>query len=194
MSVPRILIFHGSVRAGSINGRLAAVIAKELALADAEVTRISLLDFPLPLFSQDLEKEKGIPQNAYKLARLFASHHGIVIVTPEYNASLPPLLKNTLDWISRISKDQGKPLAPYRGNLFALAAASGGGLGGIRVLPHLRDILVSIGAQVITEQLALANADQAYNDDETLKAGRAVDLLESLCRSLINKSVWYRRP
>ena len=188
MTIPKILVFPGSNRSGSINAKLAGVITKELALKGAEVTRISLADYPLPLFDEDLESEKGIPDNVMKLARLFASHQGIVIVTPEYNSSLPPLLKNMLDWVSRVAKDNGKPLAPYRGNYFALAASSGGGLGGIRVLPHVRDILVSIGAQVITEQVALANAYNAYDDMENLKEGRSRDLLDNLCVSLIEKT------
>jgi NAD(P)H-dependent FMN reductase len=194
MTTPKILVFPGSNRSGSINARLAAVVAKELALTGADVTRISLADYALPLFSEDLEREKGIPENAFKLARLFASHHGIVIVTPEYNSSLPPLLKNTLDWISRVSKDGGKPLLPYRGNVFALAASSPGGLGGIRVLPHLRDILVSIGAQVITEQLALGNAGKAYDEGENLLGEQPQALLKGLCSSLIDHSARYRRP
>lgn len=193
MTIPKILVFPGSNRAGSINAKLAGAITKELALKGAEITRISLKDYPLPIFDEDLESEKGIPENVMKLARLFASHQGIVIVTPEYNSSLPPLLKNTLDWISRVSKDNEKPLTPYRGNYFALAASSGGGLGGIRVLPHVRDILVSIGAQVITEQLALGNAYSAYDEMENLKEGRSRDLLGNLCASLIEKSNWSER-
>ncbi len=191
MTMPKILVFPGSSRSGSINARLAAVIAKELALAGVDVTRISLIDYTLPLFHEDLESEKGIPENALKLARLFALHQGIVIVTPEYNSSLPPLLKNTLDWISRVSRDGGKPLAPYRNNIFALAASSNGGLGGIRVLPHLRDILVSIGAQVVTEQLALGNADKAYDEKENLVGERPQALLTALCSSLIDHSARY---
>ncbi len=188
MHNPKILVFPGSNRAGSINARLAAVIAKELALLEADVTRISLADYPLPIFDEDLEHEKGVPENAMKLARLFASHQGIVIVTPEYNSSLPPLLKNSLDWISRISMNGDKPLAPYRGNIFALAASSQGALGGIRVLPHLRDILVSIGAQVISEQLALGNTDQAYDDNDNLVDERSRMLLSTLCNSLVERS------
>jgi len=188
MHNPKILVFPGSNRSGSINARLAAVITRELALLEADVTRISLTDYPLPMFDEDLEREKGIPDNVMKLARLFASHQGIVIVTPEYNSSLPPLLKNALDWISRISMDGDKPLAPYRGNIFALAASSQGALGGIRVLPHLRDILVSIGAQVISEQLALGDAGQAYDDSDNLVGERPRLLLSALCTSLLERS------
>ena len=101
MASPKILVFAGSIRTGALSGKLAALAAKELALADADVTRISLADYPLPIYNGDLEKEKGIPENAVKLARLIAAQQGVFIATPEYNNSLPPLLKNTIDWVSR---------------------------------------------------------------------------------------------
>ncbi len=91
----KILVFAGSIRSGSLSARLAALAAKELALADADVTLISLADYPLPIYDGDLEDEKGIPENAAKLARLIAANQGVFIATPEYNNSLPPLLKNT---------------------------------------------------------------------------------------------------
>ena len=74
----------------------------------AEVTRISLGDYPLPIMDEDLEKEKGIPENAVKLGRLIAAHDGLLIATPEYNGSLPPLLKNSIDWVSRVRRDGGR--------------------------------------------------------------------------------------
>ena len=81
---------------------------KELALQGAEVTRISLADYPLPIMDEDLEKEKGVPENAVQLARQIAAHDGLLIASPEYNASIPPLLKNTIDWVSRVRKDGGR--------------------------------------------------------------------------------------
>ena len=106
MPSARILVFSGSIRAGAFSSKLAALAAKELALNDADVTLISLADYPLPMFDADLEKARGIPENAKKLARQIAAHHGVFIATPEYNNSLPPLLINTIDWISRISGDE----------------------------------------------------------------------------------------
>ena len=81
----------------------------------AEVTRISLGDYPLPIMDQDLEKEKGVPENAFRLGRVIAAHDGMLIASPEYNASIPPLLKNAIDWVSRVRKDGGRPFKPYRG-------------------------------------------------------------------------------
>ena len=99
------------------SAKLAALAAKELALiADAEVTQISLADYPLPIYDGDLEAEKGVPENATKLARLIVAHQGVFIATPEYNHSLPPLLKNTIDWVSRV-KHTGT--MPYRHKVYA---------------------------------------------------------------------------
>ncbi|TIX71858.1 MAG: NAD(P)H-dependent oxidoreductase, partial [Mesorhizobium sp.] len=106
--IPKILVFAGSIRIGAYSGRTADVAQKELALQGAEVTRISLADYPLPILDEDLEKEEGIPENAIKLAQQIAGHDGLLIATPEYNGSIPPLLKNTIDWVSRVRTDGGR--------------------------------------------------------------------------------------
>jgi NAD(P)H-dependent FMN reductase len=102
MSTASILVFAGSVRVNSFNARLAALAAKELTRLDAAVTLISLADYPMPIYDGNVEAESGPPANAVKLKRLFGAQHGIFIASPEYNASVTPLLKNTLDWISRV--------------------------------------------------------------------------------------------
>src|SRR6266436_7788759 len=102
MSALKILVIPGSLRTGSLNARLAAVAAYELAQADAEVTRISLGDFPLPIYDGDLQAQSGVPKHAVNLKRMIGAHHGVLIVSPEYNASVPPLLKNAIDWVSRV--------------------------------------------------------------------------------------------
>ena len=96
-----ILVFAGSIRAGALSQKLADVAAKELALAEADVTKVSLADYPLPIYNGDLEATKGVPENAKKLARLIAAQQGVFIATPEYNNSPPPLLVNTIAWVSR---------------------------------------------------------------------------------------------
>src|SRR5687768_10636828 len=117
MSAPKILVFAGSIRSGAFSGRLAAVAAKELALLDAAVTLISLAEYPLPIYDADLETSKGVPENALKLARLIAAQSGVFIATPEYNHSLPPLLKNAIDWVSRPKTGAGLSL---RGRIYAI--------------------------------------------------------------------------
>jgi chromate reductase len=117
MSVPKILVFAGSIRTGSFNARLAALAAKELALAGADVTRISLEDYPLPIYDGDDEAESGVPDNAKKLKSMMAAHQGVFIASPEYNASVTPLLKNTIDWISRV-RERGEPPLPEQITVF----------------------------------------------------------------------------
>src|ERR1700746_949979 len=96
MAGPRILIIPGSLRTGSHNVKLAAQAAYEFAQAGVEVTRVSLTDYPLPIYDADLQTKSGVPKNAVNLKRMMAAHHGILLVTPEYNSSIPPLVKNTL--------------------------------------------------------------------------------------------------
>jgi NAD(P)H-dependent FMN reductase len=80
--IPKILVFAGSIRSGAYSGRTADVALQELAMQGAELTRLSLADYPLQILDQDLEKEHGIPENAMKLARQFAAHDGLLIATP----------------------------------------------------------------------------------------------------------------
>ena len=101
MNPPKILAFAGSVRKESFNRQLLPIPVAAARAAGAEVTLIELADFPLPLFDQDLEERDGLPANARKLKDLFKSHSGLLLACPEYNSSITPLLKNTLDWISR---------------------------------------------------------------------------------------------
>jgi chromate reductase, NAD(P)H dehydrogenase (quinone) len=187
MLIPKILVFAGSIRTGSFNARLAAVAAKEIARAEAEVTRISLLDFPLPLYDGDHEARSGPPENAVKLKRMFCAHQGVFIASPEYNASLAPLLKNTIDWISRVREKQEPPLSAYRNRVFALGAASNGTLGGMRSLMALRQSLeLGCGALVIPEQIAVREASHAFDENDELKDERSAALLRTLARRLVD--------
>jgi chromate reductase len=102
MSALKILVIPGSLRTGSLNARLAATAAYEFAQADAEVTRISLGDFPLPIYDGDLQTKSGVPKNAINLKRMIGAHQGVLIVTPEYNSSVPPLVMNAIDWVTRV--------------------------------------------------------------------------------------------
>lgn len=182
---PKILIFAGSIRTGALSGKLAAAAALELGKIGADVTKISLIDYPLPIFDQDLEKEKGIPENAYRLARLFVAHDGIVICSPEYNASIPPLLKNTLDWVSRISKDNNKPLKPYAGKIAGLCSSSDGAFAGIRGLIHLRAIAVNLGMTVISDQCSVPHASEAFDENGQLNNLRSASALTKFSNSMI---------
>jgi NAD(P)H-dependent FMN reductase len=185
---PRILVFAGSIRSGAYSGKTADAAMKELALLGAEVTRISLADYPLPIMDEDLEKAQGIPENAVKLGRMINAHDGMLIASPEYNSSIPPLLKNTIDWISRISSDQGKALKPFDGKIVALCSSSPGAFAGIRGLYHLRSVMMNVGTQVITQQCSIGNAATAFDDDGALTNPRSASAMTNVCRELVSQA------
>jgi NAD(P)H-dependent FMN reductase len=189
MAAVKILVIPGSVRTGSFNVRLAAAITKELVQSEADATRISLEDFPLPIYDGDLEAKQGVPPAAIDLKRMIGTQHGVVIVTPEYNASTPPLLKNALDWVSRVRERGEAPLRAYHGRPFAIAAASEGKFGGMRSLMALRQILtLGCGATVIPQQMALSHADQAFDELDQFNDERDTKAMQGLVRALIDSA------
>ncbi len=187
MPVPRILVVPGSLRTASYNTRLAALAVKELALAQVEVTRISLADYPLPLFDAEMAAEPGPPQNAVKLHRMFEAHHGIFITSPEYSASVTPLVKNTIDWLSRVHARGERNYAVFKDRAFAIGAASSGSGGGQRSLMALRQILeLGCGALVIPEQIAVPHAAEAFDERDNLKDEALAGSLRTLLRRLVD--------
>ncbi|MGA2895670.1 MAG: NAD(P)H-dependent oxidoreductase [Xanthobacteraceae bacterium] len=186
MAVPKILVIPGSLRTGSQNARLAALAAKELALTEAEVTRISLEDYTLPLFDADLVAGSGPPQAAAQLKRMLMAHQGVFITSPEYSASVSPLLKNTIDWISRV-REPGEPTyAAFKGRVFAIGSAASGSGGGVRSLMALRQILeLGCGALVIPEQVSVPRAEQAFDERDNLKDEAQALALKAAMRRLV---------
>src|SRR3979411_3512329 len=124
MSALKILVSPGSLRSGSLNAKLAAAAAHEFVQMGAEVTRISLSDFPLPIYDGDLQAKSGVPKHAVNLKRMIGAHHGVLIVTPEYNSSLPPLLKNAIDWVTRVQDAHETRGQVFRERAFAIAEAT----------------------------------------------------------------------
>ena len=185
MPVPKILVFAGSIRTGSFNARLAALAAKELALAGADVTRISLEDYSLPLYDGDDEARTGAPSNAGKLKELMAAHQGVFIASPEYNASVTPLLKNTIDWISRVRERGEPPLTVFKNRPFALGGASDSPYGALRSLMALRQVLeLGCGALVLPEQITVFRASEAFDEMDNLKEERASASLKRVAQRL----------
>ncbi|MEO1112624.1 MAG: NAD(P)H-dependent oxidoreductase [Pseudomonadota bacterium] len=182
MRNPRIIVCSGSVRGGSHNTKLAALVAKRLSLLDADVTHLSLKDYPLPIYDGDHEADNGVPEQAKRLHRLFVGHDGVFLACPEYNAGVTPLLKNTLDWISRVKE----PGEPYRNKVFALGAASPGGFGGLRGLIGMRTILeVGLGALVLPQMVSVPKASAAFDDKDDLAEDRISGQLDKLVEALL---------
>ena len=167
-----VLVIAGSARAGSFNGRLAAVAAGLATAGGAEVTAVDLRALALPLYDAEIEAA-GLPPGALELRQLFATHDALLLASPEYNGFPTPLLVNALDWTSRVPASDTLPsgLAAMGGTVAGLVSASPGALGGLRSLMFVRQFLqMTLGMLVVPEQFALGQAGKAFDD-----AGRLID-------------------
>ena len=176
--MPKVLTLSGSIRHDSYNSHLARLMGEKLQALGADVRNLSLADFVLPLFNEDIEENAGEPENAIALAALFAEADAIFIASPEYNNSLSPLMKNTIDWVSR---QKG---GPYKHAIFGIGAVSSGKLSGVVGLSHLRDIFAKLGALVAPTSLSVANSHTAFdaqgNFTDPVQGSRADQLAQQL--------------
>lgn len=180
-----IAVIAGSIREGSYNRALAELAAASLEALGADVTRVDLGTFELPLYSAVLEAE-AFPPDALRLKTLFTEQDGLLFVSPEYNGSLSPLLKNAIDWASRPTGDEGLvALTAYRGKAAAIMSASVSPFGGLRGLMHLRQILSTIQMIVIPEQVVVPNAHAAFAEDGSLKEALPASLVELTTERLV---------
>lgn len=182
---PRILVFAGSSRAGSYNKLLARQAAESIERAGGRPTFIDLRDHPMPLYDGDLEADQGLPENALVLRRGLAEHDGLLIASPEYNGFITPLLKNTIDWLTRPHEGESG-LDLFAGKLAGVVSASPGGLGGLRSLSLTRQLLTNIGVTVLPDQLAVARAAQAFDDQGRLGDDAQQHGLDALCQRLVD--------
>ncbi len=183
-----ILAFSGSSRHGSINQAVLDIAVKAARAAGASVTSIVLRDFDLPIYDGDLEASKGLPEAVTRMKAIFKEHSGLLIACPEYNSSITPLLKNAIDWVSRPAPNEA-PLGCFDGKHAGLVAASGGALGGLRGLFHVRDILQNIRVTVLPDpyMVAVGKATELLSTDGTpptprLKDERLQSLVEGVGR------------
>lgn len=184
MSSPRIVALAGSIRRNSWNTKLIRVAADAAQTAGGEVTLLDLADYPLPLMDEDLEAASGPPEHATRLKEIFKASDGILLACPEYNSSITPLLKNTIDWLSR--KGAGEPpLAAFKGKVCGLLSASTGQLGGLRGLVAVRSILGNIGVLVLPDQVAVPQADKAFDDTGRLTDPQRQSAVERVAQTLV---------
>lgn len=166
---PKVLAFSGSTRTDSLNTKLvqeATGIAKQMG---AKITVIDLKDYPMPFYDADLEAKEGLPANAKRLRTLMIESDAIIIASPEYNSSIPAVLKNALDWASRGA--DGKPSRDaFKGKKFAIMSASPGGIGGARGLVHLQAIIENVGGEVVNPNVSIAQAHNAFDARGVLAA------------------------
>lgn len=182
----KLLFFAGSARKESMNKKLARYAYEKAKSLGADAQFIDLADYPMPLYCQDIEAESGLPENAIKLKELFIESDGFYIASPEYNSSYTPLLKNTIDWISRPHTDNEPMLHAYTHKAAAIGATSPGALGGIRGLVPLRMLLGNINVTVVPAQAAIGNYAQAFDENGKLTIAPVDAMLTTSIQQLID--------
>ena len=178
MTTAKILAFAGSVRKESWNRKVLDVAVLGARDAGAEVTLVSLADYPMPIYDADWHEANGVPQNMLKLREQMMQANGLLIASPEYNASITPLLKNTIDWLSQ-SVDGASGSAPYLNKTGALLGASGGAFGTIRALPHVSTILSNLGVLMLPV-LAIPGVHKLFDEAGNMTDERARGQIKAL--------------
>ncbi len=181
----KVLVFSGSSRRGSVNLKLVSAAADKLRDAGAEVTQVDLRSYQLPIYDGDLEADDGAPSGVAQLRETMRAHDAFLIGCPEYNGLITPLLKNSIDWVSRPDEDGVSGTAAVRGKVVGLVSASPGALGGLRGLVHVRALLGNIGMLVLPDQVALGAAHKAFGASGALTDEAAMTRLDRLVTTLI---------
>jgi chromate reductase, NAD(P)H dehydrogenase (quinone) len=169
MYQPKILAFSGSLRRESYNNKLVKVAAQGAEEGGAKVTYISLRDYPLPIYDQEMEDSEGLPQNALILKKMMLEHDGFLLACPEYNSSMSAAFKNVIDWTSRNSTSDETTLSCYRDKVISLMSASIGPLGGMRGLVHVRSMFSNMFSIVLPKQKCISKAGEAFDESNNLK-------------------------
>lgn len=183
-TAPKVLVFAGSSREDSLNKKLARLVTKRIEALGGVATFVDLKDYPCPLFDEDIETQ-GMPENVLKLRALLADHQALFIASPEYNGFITPLLKNTLDWLSRPYQDT-PGLALYAGKCAALVSASPGGFGGIRAMPLAQQLLANLGLIVLPQPMSLPKAHSAFDETGAFIDDANAKRLDTLCQRLVD--------
>ncbi len=184
MPQPAILAFAGSNREQSHNRKALALAVAGARDASAQVTVADLRDYPMPIYDADHHAADGLPAGMLALRKLMLANNGLLIASPEYNASITPLLKNTIDWLSQ-SVDGASGSLPFQNKVCGLLGASPGAFGTIRALPHVSYILSNLGTFVLPV-VAVPNAAELLHADGSVKNERAAKMLHALGASVAN--------
>jgi len=183
---PKILAFAGSLREKSYNRRVLKTAIRGAESAGAQVAEVDLRDYPMPIYNADIQEKGGFPENAEKLQKLLLEHDGLLIASPEYNASLPAALKNAIDWTSRANGDI-KLGQTFKGKVAAIMTASPGAFGGIRCLGHLRDVLTILLVNTLPTEIAVGKVHEMFDGDGTeMTDEKMKKILENLGAALVD--------
>lgn len=174
---PVIGFICGSLRTGSINKQLETALMKRFERAGVETTVIDLETYALPMYHGDLDMPAGVG----KLADKIKSCDGVIVVSPEYNGGLPPILKNAIDWISTTGTAAFE--APYWG----VASCSPGAMSGIMCMRQTNYILMRVGASVSPIQVGVGHAHAAFDDKDELVAETSAKLADKLIKDMLRR-------
>jgi chromate reductase, NAD(P)H dehydrogenase (quinone) len=190
-----VLVLGASLRRESLNDRLAAMTEECVARRGCHVDRATMAEFDCPSYDGDVEADAGVPEPAQEFCRRLKAADALMIASPEYNASMPGVLKNLIDWTSRLRPQ------PFNGKQAFLLSASPSMAGGNRGLWSLRIPLEHLGTRVYPDMFSLAQAHEAFTDNGRLKndllqkrfdetIGCFVDLVEAALRYPGLKKQW----
>lgn len=174
----KILAISGSIRNDSFNAKLSHMMVRHLRSKGADAAYLDLANFDMPLFNEDLLPEEQ-PKCALELANLLAQADAVFIASPEYNGSLTPLLKNTIDWVHH------QKLGAFANATFGIGSVSSGSLAGIMALSHLRDVLSKVGALIAPTALGVGMASRAFDENDELTDQRVAARAEALANELL---------
>ena len=169
----RFLVFSASLRAGSLNSRLARLAAATIEANGGIVDSTSMADFDTPSYDADVQDRDGFPPGADRFRECIQTNDAFVISSPEYNSSMPGLLKNTVDWVSRFSPQ------PFNEKHGLLLSASPSMVGGNRGLWALRVPFEHLGARIYPDMFSLAQAHQAFDGDGQIANPQLQERFES---------------
>lgn len=174
-TLPKIALVCGSLRKDSINKKLEAALAMRLVSAGGEPVIIDLGDYDLPLYHGDLDT----PKTVQKLIDDIKACNGVIIVTPEYNGGLPPVLKNAIDWTSTVE------MGHITGKVYGMASCTPGPMSGIMGLRLLQFILMRLGADLVPTQVGCGGAATAFSKTGELIAEPASGFADKMIAQML---------
>lgn len=158
----RLLLFAASLRKDSLNARLIEIAAGVIEKNGGIVDLAHMSDFDCPSYNDDEEQTDGMPDGAIAFKKRILVNDAFIISSPEYNGSMPGVIKNSIDWVSRFRPQ------PFNEKHGLLMSASPSMAGGNRALWTLRMPFEHLGARIFPDMFSLGTAHQAFNADGTL--------------------------
>ncbi len=175
----RIAGFTGSLRCNSYN-KAALRAAQTLLPENAVLDIIDLSD--IPFLNEDVAAQ-GLPASVADFEKKLSQADAILISTPEYNFSIPPVLKNALDWVSK------GDVLPLYGKPLAIMSASPSMLGGARVQYHLRQVCISLNLIPLNKpEVFIANANTKFDEAGNLVDEKTKEAIEGLLKALVQSA------